>query len=95
MALLKDLDAFDSIAKKGDWCFPNADNSLICIKWGDGENDISIIYINQTDPKKLSWQWDGNKEAPTLSPSLRVPGYKTGDPDRWHGFMRNGQLVNA
>jgi hypothetical protein len=31
------------------------------------------------------WQWDGNREAPTLSPSINVIG-------RWHGFLRAGKL---
>ena len=31
--------------------------------------------------------WDGDEEEPTLSPSI-VAG-------PWHGFLRNGQLVEA
>lgn len=30
-----------------------------------------------------SWEWDGNKEAPTLSPSVHRVGH-------WHGWLRNG-----
>lgn len=37
-----------------------------------------------------SWEWDGNREAPTLKPSvLQVGGC------RWHGWLRNGEWVNA
>ena len=34
------------------------------------------------------WQWDGNKEAPTLSPSIDVIGV-------WHGWLRAGKLETA
>lgn len=34
-----------------------------------------------------SWEWDGNKEAPTLSPSVHdIPHGKT----HWHGYLRAG-----
>lgn len=34
-----------------------------------------------------SWEWDGNMEAPTLSPSVHdISGGKT----HWHGYLRNG-----
>lgn len=33
-----------------------------------------------------SWEWDGNLEKPTLTPSvLQVGGC------RWHGWLRNGE----
>lgn len=39
------------------------------------------------------WQWDGNREAPTLSPSIGVLDGKGGF--RWHGWLRGGKLVNT
>lgn len=30
-----------------------------------------------------SWEWDGNEEAPTLSPSVHHVGH-------WHGYLRAG-----
>lgn len=33
------------------------------------------------------WDWDGNREAPTLSPSI----HNTGMPCRWHGWLRAGE----
>lgn len=35
-----------------------------------------------------SWQWDGNEEKPTLSPSVHLPG-------RWHGWFRKGRMVSV
>lgn len=37
--------------------------------------------------------WDGNRDAPTLSPSIFVGG-GTEKPG-WHGFFEGGQLRNA
>lgn len=42
------------------------------------------------------WHWDGNKEKPTLSPSLGLhvtPGHNVVGPDgnyHWHGYLRAG-----
>lgn len=52
-----------------------------------GEGILPFRGISQLTP---SWIWDGNAEAPTLSPSIlrsRTCG--------WHGFLTAGHLVNA
>lgn len=35
------------------------------------------------------WHWDGNKEKPTLHPSIAC-GI---DAENWHGHLRNGRMV--
>lgn len=35
-----------------------------------------------------SWQWDGNEEKPTLTPSVHCIG-------RWHGFITAGRMVSC
>lgn len=42
------------------------------------------------DASRHEWKWDGNKEKPTLEPSLQQ-----NSACRWHGFMRDGQFVVA
>ena len=44
--------------------------------------------INHQNSCDASWSWDGNEESPTLSPSLHAVG-------SWHGWIRNGHLVEA
>lgn len=34
------------------------------------------------------WGWDGNEDAPTLTPSVHCIGH-------WHGYVRAGELVEA
>ena len=33
-----------------------------------------------------SWEWNGDRDAPTLNPSV----FNTGMPCKWHGWLRSG-----
>lgn len=39
-----------------------------------------------------TWEWDGNEQAPTLSPSINCNG---NGGCGWHGHMKAGKLVEA
>jgi hypothetical protein len=81
--------------KIGDWSFSSdfKDMFLVypCKSSYPGEPDYGdVVHLpihrkGESDDRKLSWEWDGNKEAPTISPSVNVIG-------RWHGFFRNGNI---
>jgi hypothetical protein len=43
-------------------------------------------------PPKKTWEWDGNRERPTFSPSIDC---KLGGVPCWHGWIRDGKLVDA
>jgi hypothetical protein len=93
--LRKDLDDLDTNGTKGDWCFLNNDE-LIAIRYGDSafEGTTIIPIAENAMQGKPHWQWNENKEAPTLSPSILVhpnPGWSAG----WHGWMRDGKLMEA
>ena len=45
----------------------------------------NIGYLNSNGAQ---WTWDDNIDQPTLTPSLHWIGV-------WHGYVRNGQLVEA
>ena len=48
--------------------------------------------INCGEGHGAMWQWDGNKEKPTFSPSLLVT-YSHGDKNFvCHSFVRNGKI---
>jgi hypothetical protein len=51
-----------------------------------GSGLIRIPYGGATAETK--WQWDGNEDAPTITPSINVIG-------QWHGWMRNGELISC
>jgi hypothetical protein len=99
MALLKDMSELDQKGKKGDWCFMShktaGEDAFICILWGDDTTkNLSILPIKPGTGHLTSWQWDGNKNEPTITPSILVhpsPGWTEG----WHGFLTKGQLITV
>lgn len=54
----------------------------------DGCGDVTAVPVSSPDRASeaaTSWTWDGNREAPTLTPSInRLDGC------RWHGFLKAG-----
>ena len=57
---------------------------------------LRVVREGETPPEKGTWwQWDGDEENPTLSPSIGVRGPNGNLPYIWHGWLRNGVLVAA
>lgn len=56
-----------------------------------GCGDVSAIRFDTSpiegDPR---WHWNGNRESPTLTPSL----HKT-QGCGWHGYLTNGEFVSV
>jgi hypothetical protein len=81
--------------KIGEWQFANnytaiwihvPNDHLPSDRWLPG---LVRIPISETGRDITPvWKWDGNKEAPTLTPSIDVHGV-------WHGFLTNGKLITA
>lgn len=63
-----------------------------CIAGGpDGYDGIHTLPVNTKEEiGKPVWTWDGNREAPTLSPSILTHGSENGLYSRCHSFLRNG-----
>ena len=40
---------------------------------------------HQKNSQGASWEWDGNREKPTITPSINCANC-------WHGFIRNGTV---
>ena len=85
-------EGYDALEQAGDffWQVANGKRSLFVAVPSDHPVGWSgcgwtIDYKNANDAQ---WSWDGNEDAPTLSPSLHWIGL-------WHGWVRNGQLVEA
>lgn len=89
MAFIHSQDEFDTHGQKGDWCFVNGDTYML-LQWGDTKDNICMVNVG--DKTRRMWQWDGNKESPTLSPSIHV---FTGNKTLWHGYLRSGKLEDA
>ena len=93
--LPKNLYTLDKEGKKGDWCFINK-NTKIALLYGDNTFiEMIILPISSTGSEVPPvWCWDGNKESPTITPSILIretPGWNKG----WHGFLTDGKLVEV
>ena len=56
-----------------------------CVAGGpDGYDGLHLLAVN-SNVYRPSWDWDGNLERPTLSPSILTTGYS-----RCHSFLKNG-----
>ena len=90
--LRANLDDFWANDQIGDWCF-TADERYLVVRLHEREDGVAAIRI-QHDPElpdgQTIWKWDGNREAPTLEPSI----LHHSQPE-WHGWLRAGQLVLA
>lgn len=97
--LRKDWDEL----QKGDWCFINHD-SYIAIQLGDDKFIESCILPILREGEQLSvdktitakpWTWNGNKESPTLIPSILHWGNGRSQPATWHGYLTDGKLIEV
>jgi hypothetical protein len=110
MSLLKTLLELDDNGKVGDWCFVTLKNGQlnIFIRYPLGDSgdlpiemqkgDIVRIPLNQPEGvSEKPWQWNGNRESPTVSPSILINcgDGKGGRQELWHGWLRDGKLVTA
>ena len=48
-----------------------------------------MLEMEVVPPRRPFWKWDGNKEKPTLSPSIRCGG---SEDNLWHGYLLHGYL---
>ena len=68
----------------------NPDFELLLIWLPDGVCRLHCHrdpYLSHTVNGHTVWQWDGNRDSPTLSPSILNP-----EEGGWHGFLRSGVL---
>lgn len=100
--LRQSLDDLDEYGQVGDWCFVERPTELdLFLRYPVSDALWVEFYkeapeLNRGDLVRLPlsgeghpvWQWNGNREAPTLTPSINVVG-------RWHGWLREGVLVTA
>lgn len=72
-----------------DKCSPNYPDATCASLLIAGTTDIKRDGqgLNGGRPQ---WDWDGNMEAPTFSPSINCEG-NCG----WHGYIRNGRCVTT
>lgn len=63
---------------------------LLAVPWParEGRAVWSRWAVTEPNENGALWEWDGNEEKPTLSPSLHWPGI-------WHGWVKAGIMETA
>lgn len=65
----------------------NRDMTEISLPCSGGRFSRCILKITTGEAKHPVWHWDGNEEAPTLTPSIGCE-HRCG----WHGHLTKGEL---
>jgi len=72
------------VAQMRTWA--TSENHQVLQMWCPGCDDLHQIHVKGDG----AWEWDGNLEAPTVSPSILVQrGNREGD-RRCHSFLKAG-----
>lgn len=50
----------------------------------------AVALRPDTLPNGASWEWNGNEQSPTLTPSINCVGGCG-----WHGFVTNGEMTGV
>jgi hypothetical protein len=62
-----------------------------CAATREGYDGIHMLPVNApAELKKPSWTWDGNREAPTLHPSILTKFNWDGVEHSCHSYLKNG-----
>jgi hypothetical protein len=87
---MRRVTSFEEIEKIGDFYYDEN-----CIHIGiavpsEQEPGYQFVWIPIAHRHEAPgyWYWSGNRDKPTLKPSLGVDGH-------WHGYVNAGQLVEA
>ncbi len=56
----------------------------------ESDGRICIIPVRLGPKQQNAWQWDGNREKPTLTPSI----WHHSTPD-WHGWVTRGEMIGC
>lgn len=59
----------------------------------EGYEGLHMLPVNSPHIDKPSWDWDGNLEFPTLTPSILTRGGHLGKNGVCHSFLKNGVFV--
>lgn len=89
MALISISDIWEK-ADVGDWAFDGGEQHLI-IRLPADNYSLAALGLRGRCPDKVTWEWNGSMESPTLTPSILHHGVG-GD---WHGYLTAGKLTQV
>ena len=82
--------------KEGDWCWaPYEPNPKYIVLGLPSVGVVRLRVVVGHDPVTVdgepAWVWNGSLYAPTLVPSIDSEGGR----GKWHGYLRDGELIPA
>lgn len=84
--------SLDEVKVIGDYCIDRRDPKrpviFIFLPHDTVPSCLRLYQVNREGGDQAWWQLTGSDEKPTLSPSIHAP-------DLWHGYLRDGQLVEC
>ena len=94
--LVNDMD-FDGPVPTGAFEFFDGPGPDAGILFGCpcGCGEMRSVSFRTYNGRRPSWNWDGNRECPTLTPSINIlqfdeAGQQIGE--HWHGFLTAGEF---
>lgn len=73
---------FGKMEQPGDFTFDEDHKTIYIWLPGIPGPDALAIQKNREGPERV-WNWNGDENMPTLSPSIHCPGL-------WHGYLKKG-----
>lgn len=86
------MASVDALEQPGDFCiYPeeSTDGQYYIRLWLPGNTWPFTLPIYQKNaPPYLAWGWNGDREQPSLTPSIDALG-------SWHGYLSAGRFVSC
>lgn len=85
----RNVGSYDAMKNPGDFYFAERDGHegiIIILPYGGWHH---IAVVNGPAGGNRVWGWNGDREKPTLTPSIRA------GTDDWHGYLTAGRLVSC
>ena len=88
----------DGDLSPGEFCWGEDDDGNIQMAFmlpGDEWHflrEITCYRKGDPKPKSPAWEWDGNEDKPTLTPSISSKGAPDGKTTIWHGHLTAGRF---
>lgn len=79
------VDGFDGLKQAGDFYWSASPPGRLTFLCPCGCGDVGGILVAGDESRQPVWQWNGNEEAPTVTPSIR---FMSGC--QWHGYLTAG-----
>lgn len=81
------VETGSDLQSPGDFLFSAERDYIYIILPGSKRPDAIQIQRGNPGGHRV-WGWDGNEDAPTLTPSILSP-------HEWHGYLRAGRLESC